>query len=255
MNGTAAASIAASELPESLNAESAGSIPRSAIVYTWKPAPSFLNSAIDRAFSFRYAILKRALDIVLSLALIAILLPFGLLIALLVALGSSGPIFYREERVGRFRAPFCIIKFRSMYVSRLPTKVLDINKANRDGSCASRINKRACDPRITPVGRILRRTSLDELPQLWNVLLGEMSLVGPRPIVVAERRRYGCNLPYYDLFCPGITGLWQISGRSDVDYDRRVLFDREYASHWSCLLDFAILARTIPAVISMRGAY
>jgi lipopolysaccharide/colanic/teichoic acid biosynthesis glycosyltransferase len=140
-------------------------------------------------------------------------------------------------------------------VSRPQTKVLDINRAARNGFSAGRLNKRACDPRITPVGRILRRTSLDELPQLWNVLRGDMSLVGPRPIVAAERRLYGRNLPYYDLFCPGITGLWQISGRSDVDYDRRISFDREYASRWSCLLDFAILARTIPAVVSMRGAY
>jgi lipopolysaccharide/colanic/teichoic acid biosynthesis glycosyltransferase len=255
MNGTAAATVAAPELPESLSTESAGSMQRSAIVYTWKPAPTFLNSAISRAFSFRYAILKRTIDIVLSLALIVILLPFGLLVALLVALSSPGPVFYREERVGRFRVPFRIIKFRSMYASRVRSKVLDINRAARNGCCASRLNKNVRDPRITPVGRILRRTSLDELPQLWNVLLGDMSLVGPRPIVVAERRFYGRNLPYYDLFCPGITGLWQISGRSDVNYDRRISFDREYASRWSCLLDFVILARTIPAVVTMRGAY
>ena len=117
------------------------------------------------------------------------------------------------------------------------------------------MDKERPDPRITPVGRIIRKLSLDELPQLLNVLAGEMSLVGPRPIVEAERPLYGRNFAYYDLFRPGITGLWQVSGRSDVEFDRRVLFDREYASEWSCLLDLKILTRTIPAVLSTRGAY
>jgi lipopolysaccharide/colanic/teichoic acid biosynthesis glycosyltransferase len=111
------------------------------------------------------------------------------------------------------------------------------------------------DPRITPLGEWLRRTSLDELPQLFNVLLGDMSLVGPRPIVEAEVPLYGHQFAYYDLFRPGITGLWQVSGRSDVGFDRRVIFDREYASEWSCLLDFKILSLTVPAVVTMRGAY
>jgi lipopolysaccharide/colanic/teichoic acid biosynthesis glycosyltransferase len=142
-----------------------------------------------------------------------------------------------------------------MYVSRPQSKVLDISTAPRSDFAANRLRKAQHDHRITNVGRILRRTSLDELPQLWNVLRGDMSLVGPRPIVNAERRLYGRCLPYYDLFFPGITGLWQVSGRSDVDYDRRILFDREYATQWSCTLDFIILARTVPAVIAMRGAY
>lgn len=142
-----------------------------------------------------------------------------------------------------------------MYTSRQPSNVRNINKAQQSHPAADRLRKRVSNERITPIGRILRRMSLDELPQFWNVLAGDMSLVGPRPIVEAERSLYGRDLPYYDLFCPGITGLWQVSGRSDVEYDRRVLLDREYASQWSCLLDFTILARTIPAVISMRGAY
>jgi exopolysaccharide production protein ExoY len=254
-NGTAAASLAESELPESLNTESASSTQRTAVVYAWKPASIYLSSAIKRAFSFRYTIMKRAMDITFSAALIVLLSPLGLAIALLVALSSPGPVFYCEERIGRFRVPFLIYKFRTMYVSRPQPKVLDINRASRNGSSACRTNKRSHDPRITPAGRILRRMSLDELPQLWNVLLGDMSLVGPRPIVRAERRFYDRNLAYYDLFCPGITGLWQISGRSDVGYDQRVSLDREYASRWSCLFDLAILVRTIPAVVTMRGAY
>lgn len=228
---------------------------RSAILYAWKPAPSYLASAVKRAFSFRYAIVKRALDIVLSALLLTLLFPFGLAIAWLVALSSPGPVFYREERLGRFRVPFRIVKFRTMYTSRRRSNILDFGKASRNRCGANRFRKREHDPRITPVGRVLRRMSLDELPQLWNVLRGDMSLVGPRPIVEAERRLYGRNVPYYDLFCPGITGLWQVSGRSNVDYDQRALFDREYASRWSCFLDFTILARTIPAVVTMRGAY
>lgn len=226
-----------------------------AIVYTPHPSSGYLDAALDRAFSLRYAILKRGFDIVLSSVLLIVLLPIGLTIALLVWISSPGPIFYREERVGRFRVPFRIVKFRTMRIFRQSPKVLNIDAPHRGGVDAHRVAKRAFDPRITPVGRILRRLSLDELPQLWNVLIGDMSLVGPRPIIAAERPLYGNYLPYYDLFSPGITGLWQVSGRSDVEYRRRVQFDRQYASQWSCGLDLVILVRTIPAVLSMRGAY
>lgn len=254
MNGSNAVRVEESTAPEIEYGEFA-LVQHSAIIYPWKSASGTLTSAMQKAYSFRYRFLKRALDVSLSLILLIILFPLGLALALVVALSSPGPVFYREERVGRFRVPFRIFKFRSMYTSRPPSKLLQISAAQRSHPGANRFGKRTHDERITPIGRVLRRMSLDELPQLWNVLIGEMSLVGPRPIVEAERHLYGINLPYYDLFCPGITGLWQVSGRSDVDYDRRVLFDREYASKWSCLLDFAILARTIPAVITMRGAY
>ncbi len=244
--------IRESNEPESQIAESAID-QLGVIIYPWKPSP--LASAFQRAFSYRYRWLKRAFDVLLSLCLLIILFPLGLALALLVRLSSPGPVFYREERVGRFRVPFRIVKFRSMYVSRPQSNVLNIRTASLARPAANRLKKRIHDDRITPIGRILRRTSLDELPQLWNVLVGDMSLVGPRPIVAAESSLYGRDIPYYDLFCPGITGLWQVSGRSDVEYDRRVWFDREYASRWSCLLDIAILARTIPAVLTMRGAY
>ncbi|HVN92338.1 MAG TPA: sugar transferase [Terracidiphilus sp.] len=236
--------------------EDSALIQQSAIIYPWNAAPGHLSSAFERAFSFRYRFLKRALDIVVSLALLIVLLPLGLLIASLVRISSRGPILYSEERVGRFHVPFRILKFRSMYIApQTSSNLLNIRTAQQARATSMRMEKRLHDARITPIGRVLRRMSLDELPQLWNVLMGDMSLVGPRPIVEAERTLYGRDLPYYDLFCPGITGLWQVSGRSDVDYDRRVLLDREYARRWSCLLDFVILARTIPAVISMRGAY
>jgi lipopolysaccharide/colanic/teichoic acid biosynthesis glycosyltransferase len=163
-------------------------------------------------------------------------------------------VFYRQERLGRFGVPFKIIKFRSMFTKQHRDNVLEIT-GSRHHHAPYPMEKERPDPRITPVGRIIRRLSLDELPQLLNVLLGDMSLVGPRPIVEAERSLYGQHFAYYDLFCPGITGVWQVSGRSDIDFNRRVLFDREYASQWSFLLDLKILTRTIPAVLTMRGAY
>jgi lipopolysaccharide/colanic/teichoic acid biosynthesis glycosyltransferase len=182
-------------------------------------------------------------------------LPLGLLVALAIVLTSPGPVFFRQERLGRFGKSFRIIKFRSMYIRQHKDNVFEIGCSHRGHHTPYPVAKMRPDPRITPVGRIIRKLSIDELPQLLNVFLGEMSLVGPRPIVQEERAFYGNDFTYYDLFCPGITGLWQVSGRSDVDYERRVRFDREYASQWSCLLDFKILTRTIPAVLSMRGAY
>lgn len=232
-----------------------GTAQREAIVYPWEAASASLSSAVIRANSFNYRFVKRAFDIVVSALLLTLFLPLGLVIALLIKVSSPGPIFYCEERVGRMRVPFRIIKFRSMYISRPRSKVFDISEAHGSIPSAGRAWKRNHDPRITPLGRLLRRMSFDELPQLWNVLLGNMSLVGPRPIIESERRLYGRYLPFYDLLSPGITGLWQVSGRSDIDYDRRVLLDTHYASRWSCLLDFSILVRTVPAVITMRGAY
>lgn len=219
----------------------------------WRRSTPHLSAAVKRALSMRYAVLKRMMDILLSSALIVLLFPVMLAVAIAVALSSPGPIFFRQERLGRFGVPFRIIKFRSMYTRQ--HKVQAINEYHRRNEEAYPLNKETPDPRITPVGRIIRRLSLDELPQLFNVLVGDMSLVGPRPIVAAEVPLYGQHFAYYDLFRPGITGLWQVSGRSDIGYERRVLFDREYATEWSCLLDFKILTRTIPAVLTMRGAY
>ena len=230
----------------------------------WRHPTPFLSAAVQRAFSMRYAVMKRTIDILLSSILIVLLFPVMLAVALAVALTSPGPIFFKQERLGRFGVPFRILKFRSMF-ARQPksNKVQAINEPHRDlhrevcqrNEQAYPLNKDVPDPRITPVGRIIRKLSLDELPQLFNVLRGDMSLVGPRPIVEAEVSLYGQHFAYYDLFKPGITGLWQVSGRSDIGYERRVLFDREYASNWSCAMDFKILTRTIPAVLTMRGAY
>ena len=226
---------------------------------TWRRPSPFLSSAVQRSFSLRYAVLKRTLDIVLSSLLLVMLFPIMLAVAIAVVVTSQGPIFFTQERLGRFGVPFRIIKFRSMYSRKHKNNVQAINEKHKEihsrNEQAYPLNKETLDPRITPVGRILRKLSLDELPQLFNVLKGDMSLVGPRPIVEAEVPLYGQHFAYYDLFRPGITGLWQVSGRSDIGYERRVLFDREYASNWSCSLDFKILTRTIPAVITMKGAY
>jgi exopolysaccharide production protein ExoY len=226
----------------------------------WRRPTPYLSAAVRRAFSWRYAVAKRTIDILLSSLLIVLFFPAMLAVAIAVALTSPGPIFFSQERLGRFGVPFRIIKFRSMYARKHKDNVFEINgqrrsEADHRNEAAYPLNKDTPDPRITPVGRIIRKLSLDELPQLFNVLLGDMSLVGPRPIVEAEVPLYGHQFPYYDLFRPGITGLWQVSGRSDVGFERRVMFDREYASEWSCLLDIKILSLTVPAVVTMRGAY
>jgi exopolysaccharide production protein ExoY len=227
----------------------------------WRRPTPYLSAAVRRALSWRYAVLKRTFDILVSSLLLILFFPIMLAVAIAVAITSPGPIFFRQERLGRFGVPFRIIKFRSMFAMKHKDNVLEINghhrksEIERRNAAAYPLNKDTPDPRITPVGRIIRKLSLDELPQLFNVLIGDMSLVGPRPIVEAEVELYGQHFAYYDLYRPGITGLWQVSGRSDIGFERRVLFDREYASEWSCLLDLKILTRTIPAVLTMRGAY
>ena len=222
---------------------------------TWRRPTPYLTAAVRRAFSTRYGVVKRAIDILLSSLLILLFFPVMLAVAVAVVVTSPGPIFFTQERLGRFGVPFRIIKFRSMFTKKHKDNVQAINEHHPHNEAAYPLNKETPDPRITPVGRIIRRLSLDELPQLFNVLKGDMSLVGPRPIVEAEVALYGQHFAYYDLFRPGITGLWQVSGRSDIGYERRVMFDREYATQWSCVLDFKILTRTIPAVVTMRGAY
>lgn len=201
--------------------------------------------------SWRYRYVKRALDLlVASLMTLVFLIP-GLLIALTILVSSPYPIFYREERIGRNGVPFRIWKFRSM---RPHTAAKHAN-VHADGTVLRwRVQKHKDDPRITPVGRFLRRWSLDELPQLLNVLRGEMSLVGPRPIVKAETYFYKHLLPYYLSATPGLSGLWQVSGRSDVGYEERAEMDAEYVQNWSLRQDLKILIRTIPAVLGRVGA-
>ncbi|WP_375396504.1 sugar transferase [uncultured Sphingomonas sp.] len=198
--------------------------------------------------------LSRALDICIALLAIAFFAPLMLVVALAVS-WSGGPVFFRQSRIGRGGIPFTCLKFRTMHVDGdemlarlLAENPLALSEWERD-------RKLVCDPRVTAVGAILRKTSLDELPQLFNVLRGSMSIVGPRPIVDAEVLRYG---RYFDAYCrvrPGITGLWQISGRSGTSYRRRVACDVTYVRSKSAYRDVQIIMKTIPAVCLARGAY
>lgn len=207
-----------------------------------------------RAISIPTVEAFRILELVLVIGALVFLAPLMILIAIAVTMTSRGPALYRQERLGRGGQIFRCLKFRSMQVdadARLAA-VLEADPAAREEWEVFR--KLSRDPRITPLGRFLRRSSLDELPQLLNVLGGEMSLVGPRPIVPAETHHYGRHIASYFSVRPGISGLWQISGRSDTTYRRRVAFDRIYVRRKSFGLDLTITLLTIPAVLSSRGA-
>ncbi len=206
-------------------------------------------------------ILKRIIDIVVSLTLLVALSPVLLTIAFLLTL-QGGPVFFRQKRVGRNDARFDCLKFRSMRPDaqeRLQA-LLDSDPAARTEW--QEFQKLGNDPRITPMGQILRNTSLDELPQLWNVLIGEMSLVGPRPIVCPDIDGYDGDRAYYNnpdfIFysrsTPGITGLWQVSGRASTTHGERVRLDRWYARNWSLWLDIYVLFKTVGAVLGRTGS-
>jgi len=198
---------------------------------------------------------KRCLDLVLSLAAIVCLAPVLLIIAALIKLESRGPALYRQSRIGLDRGQFFVWKFRSMVVNA--DQVLnDYLAANPELRAEwDRDQKLRNDPRISRIGRFLRKTSLDELPQLLNVLRGEMSLVGPRPIVDSEVRKYGESFALYTQVIPGLTGLWQVSGRNLTTYDERVELDNYYVRNWSPWLDIYLLARTVKVVVTGYGAY
>jgi Undecaprenyl-phosphate galactose phosphotransferase WbaP len=198
---------------------------------------------------------KRFMDCVLVIGGGIVCLPLIGVIAALIKLTSRGPVFYSQNRIGKGHRTFKAWKFRTMIVNAdaVLQDCLSSDQALREEW--ERDHKLKNDPRVTRIGRWLRKTSLDELPQIWNVLRGEMSLVGPRPIVDAEIAKYGNWFELYSKVTPGITGLWQISGRNNTTYDRRVAFDRYYVLNWSPWLDLYILVRTIHVVLSHDGAY
>jgi exopolysaccharide biosynthesis polyprenyl glycosylphosphotransferase len=195
--------------------------------------------------------LKRTFDIVGATLLLIVLSPLLLAITLAVRLSSRGPVVFRSMRRGIGERPFACLKFRTMHTDAEQSQA-DLEELNEASGALFKIRD---DPRLTPIGRLLRRFSLDELPQLVNVLRGEMSLVGPRPLPERDyamledwhRKRY--------LVIPGVTGLWQVSGRSELDFDDLVHLDFIYLENWSLALDVTILLKTIPAVLSRRGAY
>jgi exopolysaccharide biosynthesis polyprenyl glycosylphosphotransferase len=194
---------------------------------------------------------KRALDIVLSTLAIVVLTPLLLAVALLVIVTSPGPVFYVQERVGRGGKPFRMVKFRSMYRNAHDRREEHVEQNMHQGP----IFKIRDDPRITPVGRAIRRLSIDELPQFFNVLMGHMSLVGPRPALPEEFLDYTERERQRLLVKPGVTCIWQVSGRSDIDFQTWVDMDLDYIETWSLLLDLKLLVRTVPAVLTGRGAY
>lgn len=200
-------------------------------------------------------LLKRGFDLALTLVLGVAALPLILLLALLVRLGSPGPVFYGSERLGRHGRRFKAWKFRSMYhnADKVLSQYLDEHPEMAAEWQAT--TKLRDDPRITWIGRWLRVTSLDELPQIWNVLVGEISLVGPRPILPCEIDKYGDHFEHYSKVLPGLTGLWQVSGRNNTTYCERLDLDAYYVSNWSIWLDTYILACTVKVVLLGEGAY
>ena len=223
-----------------------------------KPQPD----GIGCAFTFKQtawvavvrgtATIKRMIDIVASLILLILLAPIFVTIAILIKLTSSGAVLYRQTRIMKWGQPFQMYKFRSMYS--------DADQRGRDLSMKNEMAggvtfKMKADPRTTAVGRILRRGSIDELPQLWNVLKGEMSLVGPRPPLPSEVARYSMAERRRLDVTPGITCVWQVSGRSDIPFDQQVELDVAYIESQSLRGDLRLLLKTIPAVLMGRGAY
>jgi exopolysaccharide biosynthesis polyprenyl glycosylphosphotransferase len=235
---------------------------------TVQVAPSTMEILIDRAefvpgqtvplFKLRppvfegidYA-LKRTFDLVVSTVGLILITPILLAIAAMVKLSSSGPVFYRSVRPGMAGRPFYCFKFRTMREHADQIQA-DLEPLNEQSGALFKIRR---DPRLTRVGRVLRRFSLDELPQLMNVIRGEMSLVGPRPLPMRDFERLEDWHKKRYLVLPGITGLWQVSGRSELDFDDLVRLDFLYLERWSIMLDLSILLKTIPAVLSRRGAF
>ncbi len=220
------------------------------------PAESTASSLLA-AQSLRGRVLKRGGDIVFSLLVLGLGSPVFLLLAVLVKLSSQGSVFYCQRRIGRGYKGFGCLKFRTMRrdADRVLAAMLEADPKLR--AEFERDHKLKRDPRITPLGKFLRRSSLDELPQFINVLRGEMSVVGPRPIVWDELRRYGRNMDEVLSVRPGLTGLWQVSGRNNLTYRTRVRLDLTYVRNRSFWLDLGIVLRTIGVVLLPmdRGAY
>lgn len=197
---------------------------------------------------------KNTVEIVFSAVAVALLFIPGIVIALLIKLTSAGPVFYMAKRLGRNGKPFYCIKFRTMYKdahARLKELLDSDPLLALEWERNFKLDK---DPRITPLGRFLRKTSLDELPQFINVIKGDMALIGPRPIVAEEKKYFGKNYRLISRMKPGVTGLWQVSGRSNTNYDRRVFLNMYYLKNWSIWLDYYIFLKTIIEVAFCRGA-
>jgi len=222
------------------------------IEHAIKPAPGM--QAGDRGVFGIDGVLKRGFDIAVSSIMITLLLPIFIIAAILVKL-DGGPVLYRQKRMGRYGDGFNMLKFRSMCVdadNKLEQLLDKCPKAQIEWTTFQKLKQ---DPRITPIGNFLRRSSLDELPQLFNVLLGDMSIVGQRPILTNQRDAYGVHIWGYMRARPGLTGLWQVSGRNNKTFADRAAMGSEYVNSWSLSLDIKLLFLTVPAVLFSKDAF
>lgn len=221
------------------------------VVSTWTDSkPPAIG--LDKAHS---SVAKRTMDVVIALGVMVFVLPLMAVIALLIKLTDPGPVFFVQRRCGYNGRTFECFKFRTMRLDateRLEKLLASDPAAAEEWATYQKLRN---DPRVTLVGRALRRSSLDELPQIFNILRGDMAIVGPRPITSAEIYRYGVDFPYYTAVRPGVLGLWQVSGRNNLDYETRVAFDVEYVKTWSIWSDVKIMLRAIPVVLFATGAY
>ena len=214
------------------------------------------NHNRKRSLNF-YRLLKKFFDLLFSFLFLIFTIPLFLIISFLIKLDSRGPIFFLQERIGKNNIPFKCIKFRTMYPEAkdiLENLLMKDDKLRKEFEATHKIKN---DPRITTIGKLLRKTSLDELPQFINVLRGEMSIVGPRPIVKNEIIKYAENFKKVSSIKPGITGLWQVSGRNNLTYKRRVMLDLNYVENYNLIMDLRILIRTFGVILFPldRGAY
>ncbi|GAA6163214.1 exopolysaccharide biosynthesis polyprenyl glycosylphosphotransferase [Pelagimonas sp. KU-00592-HH] len=196
-------------------------------------------------------VMKRMLDLAFASIVVALVSPLIIAVVAIIKITSPGPAFFRQTRVGRHGETFEMLKFRSMYIDAEARRAALLEGSDRSGVCF----KQKSDPRVTPIGRFIRRYSIDELPQVLNVLKGDMSLVGPRPALPEEVTQYSEEARGRLEAVPGMTGLWQVSGRADVGFERMVKMDIAYAKTHNVFLDLLIMALTFRAVLSARGAY
>ena len=213
-------------------------------------APNILEQELESKNS-----IARVLDISLILLAAPYIIFAFIILAILIKLDSPGPVFFRQTRIGRFGRKFTIYKFRTMVQNadqELQNYLKKFPELKAEWLATQKLKQ---DPRLTGLGALLRKTSLDELPQLWNIFIGDMSLVGPRPIVDSEVKKYGKCFDYYIQVRPGLTGLWQVSGRNNTTYERRVELDEYYVRNRSLKLDLEILLKTIKVVLKQDGAY
>lgn len=199
-----------------------------------------------------YRVVKRCFDIVVSALMLVLLSPVFLAVALLIRHEDHGPALYRHRRIGKGGQPFDCLKFRSM---RIDSAEMMIRFTPEQRAEFAKYHKLKDDPRITRIGNFLRNSSLDELPQLWNILIGQMSFVGPRPITEVELEQYGSEQrAKYETVLPGLTGMWQASGRNNLTFKQRMYYDAYYVDHQSIWLDIKILFKTFSAVLNGEGA-